>query len=60
MDDETKHLWLYLGERLLAANPEKFFEVTQGLKDVCEAQEIIARFDNQLLFRGRPRKTYRA
>ena len=60
MDDETKARWLELGDRLLAAGPEKFFEVLRGLQDVVEAQEIIVKFDWQLLHRGRPRKTYRA
>lgn len=49
-----------MGERLLDVSPEKFDEVLRGLKDVIEAQEIIARFDGQLFFRGRPKKLYRA
>lgn len=60
MDDDTKAEWLALGERLLAAGPDKFFEVLRGLRDVVEAQEVIAKFDWQLLHRGRPRKVYRA
>lgn len=60
MDEKTKDEWAELAERLLAAGPEKFREVMQGLRDVVEAQEVIARFDWQLLHRGRPRKTYRA
>jgi hypothetical protein len=60
MDEETKAMWLELGDRLLAAGPAKFFEVLKGLHDVVEAQEIIQRFDWQILFRGRPRKVYRA
>jgi hypothetical protein len=60
MDDETKARWAALGERLLEISPEKFREVMRGLHDVVEAQEIIARFDHQLFFRGRPRKVYRA
>jgi hypothetical protein len=32
----------------------------RGLREVAEAQELIARYDRQLFFRGRPRKTYRA
>jgi hypothetical protein len=35
-------------------------EVLRGLREVVEAQEIIARFDTQLFLRGRPRKVYRA
>lgn len=60
MDDETKAELIALGERLLAAGPEKFHEVLRGLREVTEAQEIIARFDHQLFLRGRPRKLYRA
>jgi len=60
MDDETKKEWAALGERLLDVSPEKFNEVMRGLRDVVEAQEIIARFDSQPFFRGRPKKIYRA
>jgi hypothetical protein len=60
MDDDTKAEWVALAERLLAAGPEKFAEVLRGLRDVVEAQETIARFDWQLLHRGRPRKRYEA
>jgi hypothetical protein len=60
MDDDTKAEWLKLGERLLAAGPDKFDEVLRGLRDVVEAQELIASYDWQLLHRGRPRKVYRA
>ncbi len=49
-----------LGERLMAAGPEKFHEMLRGLRDVVEAQETIAKFDWQLLHRGRPRKRYEA
>lgn len=60
MDENTKREWEQLAERLMAAGPDKFFEVLRGLRDVVEAQEVIARFDWQLLHRGRPRKVYRA
>ncbi len=60
MDEETKAMWIELGERLKAAGPEKFLEVLAGLREVVEAQEVIARFDWQLMHRGRPRKVYRA
>jgi hypothetical protein len=60
MDDDTKTELLELGERLLAAGPDKFYEVLRGLREVVEAQEIIARFDWQLMHRGRPRKRYQA
>lgn len=60
MDDETKAELIALFERLLAAGPEKFLEVVEGLREVVEAQEIIAKFDWQLMHRGRPRKRYHA
>jgi hypothetical protein len=60
MEDDVKAEWAELAERLYAAGPDKFYEVLRGLRDVVEAQEIIAKFDWQLLHRGRPRKTYRA
>ena len=60
MEDDTKDEWLALGERLLAAGPDKFSEMLRGLRDVVEAQETIQRFDWQLLHRGRPRKRYEA
>jgi hypothetical protein len=56
MNDNVKDEWVALGERLLAVCPEKFLEVLRGLRELIEAQEIIARFDWQLPFRGRPRK----
>jgi hypothetical protein len=60
MDEDTKAEWFELGERLKVAGPEKFDEMMRGLRDVVEAQEVIARFDWQLMHRGRPRKVYRA
>ncbi|HET9748351.1 MAG TPA: hypothetical protein VFS06_03520 [Casimicrobiaceae bacterium] len=58
MSEDEKTEWLALGEALLALCPEKFREVVRGLRDVIDAQKIIARFDWQLFFRGRPRKKY--
>lgn len=58
MDEEQKREWAALGQELLSVCPEKFEEVVVGLKDVVEAQKIIASFDWQLPFRGRPRKRY--
>ncbi len=60
MDEKTKALWVALGERLAAASVTKFDEVARSLEHVVEAQEVIARFDWQLPFRGRPRKRYLA
>lgn len=60
MDDDTKTEWEALGERLLVAGPDKFHEVLRMLRHVVEAQEMIARFDWQLMLRGRPRKRYEA
>jgi len=60
MDDEKLDEWIKLGKRLAAAGPDKLVDVIVRLRDVVEAQEIIARFDGQLFFRGRPRKRYLA
>lgn len=60
MEDDKKDEWVSLGERLSAAGPEKFHEMLRGLREVVEAQETIAKFDWQLLHRGRPRKRYEA
>ena len=60
MDDDVKREWLALAERLKVASPEKFDEVLHGLREVVEASEIIARYDHQLFFRGRPKKRYHA
>jgi len=60
MDEETKKKWLDLGALLLEVSPEKFDEVMRGLRDVIEAQTILAKYDWQLMFRGRPRKRYHA
>jgi hypothetical protein len=67
MEDDTEQYWeayedewALLGRRLIKANREKFQDMIRGLRDVCEAQELIARYDEQLFFRGRPKKTYEA
>lgn len=60
MDDEKRLEWDRLGAELLGLSPEKFAEVEHGLRDLIDAQKIIARFDHQLFFRGRPRKRYHA
>lgn len=60
MDEDVEKEWAELGARLRAAGPQKFNEVLAGMRDVVEAQEIIQRFDTQLFFRGRPKKTYSA
>jgi len=49
-----------LAERLLIAGPDKFEEVLGAMRELVDAQEIIARFDWQLMGRGRPRKQYQA
>jgi len=59
LDDDLCE-WVQLALRLREACPEKFADVVTSLTAVVEAQEIIARFDWQLLFRGRPRKRYMA
>lgn len=62
MDDDTRELWLSLGERLAVAGPDKFADVIRRLEAVAEAQEIIASYDHQLWLRGgrRPTKRYQA
>lgn len=60
MSKEADDEWAALGEELRDLNPEKHAEVISGLRDLVEAQKIIARFDWQLMFRGRPRKRYHA
>lgn len=60
MDEETKAEWVRLAERLKLAGPEKFEEVLAAMRELVDAQEIISRFDWQLMMRGRPRKQYRA
>lgn len=62
MDDETLAKWINLGNRLAVAGPAKLEDVFERLQAVCEAQEIIAKFDDQLFLRGgkRPTKRYQA
>lgn len=61
MDDDTMAEWVALGDRLAVAGPEKLQEVIEKLREVADAQEIIAKFDGQLIFRGRrPTKRYLA
>ncbi len=60
MDEDIKAKWLAIGERIHAAGSVKFTQVLDGLRQVAEAQEVLAAFDWQLPFRGRPRKRYLA
>lgn len=60
MDDETKAEWLRLAERLFASSPEKHEEALRAMREIVDASEVIARYDWQLMLRGRPRKQYRA
>jgi len=57
-DDITE--WSDLVERLLIANPDKFDELLDAMRKIVEAQETLASFDWQLMFRGRPTKRYLA
>lgn len=52
--------WTELGARLAEAGPGKFESLLESLRKIVEAQEVIAKFDWQLLFRGRPSKRYEA
>ncbi len=60
MDKEKELYWMELGARLAAAGPEKFDQIFKSIEKIVEAQEVLARFDWQLPFRGRPRKRYLA
>lgn len=52
--------WVELAARLEVANPKKHDELLSAMKQIVEAQECIAQFDWQLLFRPRPYKRYQA
>lgn len=52
--------WAELGARLSKAGPAKYAEVLDAIRQITEAQEVIARFDGQLLFGERPSKRYAA
>lgn len=62
MSDEELAKWISLGNRLAKAGPDKLDDVFQRLEQVVEAQELIAKFDDQLFLRGgkRPTKRYEA
>jgi len=60
MEDDSGVQWAALGAALRELDEAKFEEVQSGLRDLIEAQQIIARYDWQLMFRGRPRKRYHA
>lgn len=60
MEDDLLSEWAALGLRLARAEPEKFDEVLRSIRNVVEAQELLAGFDWQLFLRGRPRKRYLA
>jgi hypothetical protein len=57
--DDVKE-WAELGMRLSVVGPEKFAELLSALRKIVEAQELISKFDWQLLFRRRPNKRYQA
>jgi hypothetical protein len=53
--------WVGLGQRLLAASPDKVEEVLDMVRRIVEGQELIAEADRLLVLRGkRPAKRYRA
>jgi hypothetical protein len=60
MDDDTGAEWTALGAALRELDGEKFEEAKRALRELVDAQRIIARYDWQLPFRGRPRKRYLA
>lgn len=49
VDDQTKSMWLTLGEQIANADPARFREVTAALQDLAEAQRGAARFRQVLL-----------
>lgn len=52
--------WSELGVRLAEVGPAKFEELLEAMRKIVEAQELIAKYDWQLLFGERPSKRYRA
>lgn len=59
MSDADQDELADLGQRLAAAAPETFAAVLARLRDIVEAQELIAGFDAQLMLRAhRPTKRY--
>lgn len=53
--------WCALGDRLAMSGPDAFQDVLSKLREIAEAQEIIAKFDHQLILRvRRPTKRYLA
>jgi len=56
LGDDVKAEWVKLAERLSTASPDKFREVLSGMREVVDAQELLARYDRTLL-RGRPSRS---
>jgi hypothetical protein len=53
--------WLELGRRLRAASPEDFDEVSELVRDIIEAEEVMSSHDHLLPLRERrPMKRYSA
>lgn len=52
--------WSALGAKLAELNEKKFDELLDAMRGIVEAQECLAQFDWQLMFRARPSKRYRA
>lgn len=52
--------WLELGGKLADLNEKKFYELLEAMRGIVEAQQVLAEFDWQLMFRARPSKRYRA
>jgi hypothetical protein len=60
IDDVDVIEWAELGARLAVVGPDKFAELIDAMRKIVDAQEMIAKFDWQLLFRDRPSKRYLA
>lgn len=60
MDENIRAELIALGERLALACPDKLKDIIIRLREVVDAQEIIASFENQLFLRGLARKRHLA
>lgn len=50
--------WSELGARLAEVNQAKYEQLLTAMRQIVEAQELLAEFDWQLFMRARPNKRY--
>ena len=50
--------WAELGARLVEVNPDKYRQLLEAMRQIVDAQELLAEFDWQLFLRARPIKRY--